>query len=108
MDNHYHLLLKTNKPNIFQCMQWFGTTYTHRYNLKHKRIWHLFQGRFKTFLVEKDEYQMCLSRYIHRNPLRAKIVRRLADYPWSSYPVCAYGKKPPKWLLTTSVLSHFE
>ncbi|MBE7546924.1 MAG: transposase [Planctomycetia bacterium] len=44
MDNHYHLLLKTNKPNIFQCMQWFGTMYTHRYNLKHKRIGHLFQG----------------------------------------------------------------
>ncbi len=105
MDNHYHLLLKTNKPNISKSMQWFGTTYTRRYNIKHKRSGHLFQGRFKNFLVENDEYLKLLSCYIHRNPLRAKIVRRLADYPWSSYPVYAYGKKSPEWLRTTPILS---
>ena len=92
MNNHYHLLLKTNKPNISKGMQWFGTTYTRRYNVKHKRNGHLFQRRFKNFLVENDEYLMLLSCYIHRNPLRAGIVRRLVDYPWSSYPVYAYGK----------------
>ena len=91
MNNHYHLLLKTNKPNISKGMQWFGTTYTRRYNVKHKRNGHLFQGRFKNFLVENDEYLMLLSCYIHRNP-QAGIVRRLVDYPWSSYPVYAYGK----------------
>ena len=58
MDNHYHLLLKTNKPNISQSMQWFRTTYTRRYNIKHRRSGHLFQGRFKNFLVENDEYLM--------------------------------------------------
>ena len=87
MDNHYHLLLKTNKPNISNSMQWFGTTYTRRYNIRHKRSGHLFQGRFKNFLVENDEYLTLLSCYIHRNPLRAGIVRRLVDYPWSSYPM---------------------
>ena len=95
MNNHYHLLLKTKKPNISKGMQWFGTTYTRRYNIKHKRNGHLFQGRFKNFLVENDEYLRLLSFYIHRNPLRAGIVRRLVDYPWSSYPVYAYGKNHP-------------
>ncbi len=105
MDNHYHLLLKTNKPNISKSMQWFGTTYTRRYNIKHKRSGHLFQGRFKNFLIENDEYLKLLSCYIHRNPLRAGIVRRLVDYPWSSYPVYAYGKKSPEWLRTAPILS---
>jgi putative transposase len=105
MDNHYHLLLKTNKPNISKSMQWFGTTYTRQYNIKHKRNGHLFQGRFKSFLIENDEYLTLLSCYIHRNPLRAGIIRRLVDYPWSSYPIYAYGKKSPEWLLTTPILS---
>lgn len=105
MDNHYHLLLKTNKPNISKSMQWFGTTYTRRYNIKHKRNGHLFQGRFKNFLIENDEYLMFLSCYIHRNPLRAGIVRRLVDYPWSSYPIYAYGKKSPEWLRTAPIHS---
>ncbi len=105
MDNHYHLLLKTNKPNISKSMQWFGTTYTRQYNIKHKRNGHLFQGRFKNFLIENDEYLMLLSCYIHRTPLRAGIVKRLADYSWSSYPIYAYGKKSPEWLLTKPILS---
>lgn len=105
MDNHYHLLLKTNKPNISKSMQWLGTTYTCRYNIKHKRNGHLFQGRFKSFLIENDEYLMLLSCYIHRNPLRAGMVKSLADYPWSSYPIYAYGKKSPQWLLTKPILS---
>ncbi len=108
MDNHYHLLLKTNKPNISKCMQWFGATYTRRYNNKHKRSGHLFQGRFKSFLIENDQYLMLLSGYIHRNPLRAGIVRRLVDYPWSSYLAYAYGKKSPEWLLTRPILSLFN
>ncbi len=105
MDNHYHLLLKTNKPNISKSMQWFGATYTRRYNIKHKRTGHLFQGRFKNFLIEDDEYLMLLSCYIHRNPLRAGLVSRLVDYPWSSYPVYAYNKKSPEWLFTKPILS---
>jgi REP element-mobilizing transposase RayT len=100
MDNHYHLLLKTRRPNLSRSMQWLGTTYTRRYNVKHHRCGHLFQGRFKNMLVQDENYIFQLSCYIHRNPLRAGIVKRLADYPWSSYPIYAYGKKTPEWLRT--------
>ncbi|MCP5005974.1 MAG: addiction module toxin RelE [Planctomycetes bacterium] len=107
MDNHYHLLLKTRKPNLSKSMQWFGTTYTRRYNITHNRCGHLFQGRFKNFLVENEEYLVRLSCYIHRNPVRAGITRRLVDHPWSSYPVYAYGKESPGWLCTGPIYSLF-
>lgn len=73
--------------------------------MRHKRNSHLFQGRFKNFLIENDECLIGLSCYIHRNPLRAGIVRRLVDYPWSSYIVYAYGKKSPEWLRTALIYS---
>ncbi len=91
MGNHYHLLLRTNMANISRSMQWFGITYTRRYNMRHCRNGHLFQGRYKAFLVEDDRYLLTLSCYIHRNPLRAGIVERLVDYKWSSYPAYASG-----------------
>jgi REP element-mobilizing transposase RayT len=108
MDNHYHLLLKTHRANLSKGMQWLGVTFTRRFNNKHVRSGHLFQGRFKSIIVENDAYLMQLSFYIHRNPLRAGIVQRLTDYKWSSYPVYAYGKKPPDWLSTQSILSRFR
>ncbi len=108
MDNHYHLLLKTTKPNISKAMQWFGTTYTRRFNLKNHRSGHLFQGRFRNFLVENEKYLVRLSCYIHRNPLRAGIVKRLADYKWSSYPVYACGKTSPAWLRQDVITSRFS
>ena len=107
MGNHYHLLLKTHRANLSKSMQWFGATYTRKYNIRHKRSGHLFQGRFKNFLIESPEYLLCLSCYIHRNPLRAKMVKRLADYRWSSYRVYAYGKKSPDWLNTDLIFSFF-
>jgi REP element-mobilizing transposase RayT len=80
MDNHYHLLLRTPKANLSRSMQWLGTTYTRRFNLEHFQSGHLFQGRYKSILVENDAYLMQLSYYIHNNPLRAGIVKRLIDY----------------------------
>lgn len=106
MDNHYHLLLRTQQANLSRGMQWLGTTYTRRFNIKHHRSGHLFQGRFKNMLVQDENYIFQLSCYIHRNPLRARLVQRLADYPWSSYPVYAYGKKPPEWLKTEALFLH--
>ena len=70
-----------------------------------RRSGHLFQGRFKSFLIENDKYLLILSCYIHRNPLRAGIVRRLVDYQWSSYRIYAYGKPSPEWLRTAVLLS---
>jgi putative transposase len=105
MDNHYHLLFRTNRANLCRSMQWFGATYTKRFNLRHNRSGHLFQGRFKNMLVQNDAYLLQLSHYIHRNPLRAGIVRRVADCKWSSYRAYAYGRKDPNWLNTDVILS---
>ncbi|WP_320041492.1 transposase [uncultured Desulfobacter sp.] len=107
MGNHYHLLLKTEEPNLSRAMQWLGTSYTRRFNIRHMQSGHLFQGRFKSILVQNDSYLITLSCYIHRNPLRAKMVERLSDYPWSSYQFYAYGKEEPEWLNTQMLLSHF-
>jgi putative transposase len=107
MPNHYHLLIKTNDPNLSRSMQWLGTTYTGHFNRRHNRSGHLFQGRFKSILVENDAYLIQLSCYIHRNPLRAGLVERLADYRWSSYLAYAYGRAQPEWLDTEFLLSQF-
>ena len=108
MDNHYHLLLRTPNANLSKCMQWFGTTYTRRFNLDHYQSGHLFQGRFKSILVQNDAYLMQLSYYIHNNPLRAGMVKRLINYRWSSYPAYAYNRRHPKWLNMELILSQLQ
>jgi putative transposase len=105
MSNHYHLLIRTNQGNLSKSMQWVGTTYTRRFNLQHFRSGHLFQGRFKSILVQNDAYLMQLSCYIHRNPLRAGLVNRLADYRWSSYRTYAYKASHTKWLNKDLIIS---
>jgi putative transposase len=108
MNNHFHLLLKTPQNNLSKSMQWFIGTYTRFYNIQWARSGHLFQGRFKSFLVENDAYLLQLSYYIHRNPLRAGMVRRLADYRWSSYRQYAYNDKIPHYLNTSTLLSLYS
>jgi putative transposase len=108
MSNHYHLLLRTHRANLSMAMQWFSGTYTRRFNNRHGRSGHLFQGRFKSILVQNDAYVLQLSCYIHRNPLRAGLVERLVDYPWSSYRAYAYGQKPVDWLRTGLILKQLK
>jgi len=108
MSNHYHLLVRTNHANLKKAMQWFGTTYTRRFNNRNSKSGHLFQGRYKSVLVQNNAYITQLSCYIHRNPLRAGIVSRLIDYKWSSYPIYAYAKKGPDWLSTQVIWSYFK
>lgn len=86
MSNHYHLLIGTPNGNLTKAMKFIQTKYAIYFNHRHRRSGHLFQGRYKALLVDKENYFLELSRYIHLNPLRAKVVRRLKDYPWSSYP----------------------
>jgi putative transposase len=100
-------LFRTNRANLCRSMQWFGATYTKRFNLRHNRSDHLFQGRYKNMLVQNDAYLLQLSYYIHRNPLRAGMVRRVADYKWSSYRAYAYGKSHQSWLNTGPILLQF-
>ena len=107
MDNHYHLLMRTRRANLSKSMQWLGATYTKRFNLRHFRSGHLFQGRFKNMLVQNDAYLLQLSYYIHRNPLRAGMVKRLSSYKWSSYRAYAYDDNVKKWLSTELILSQF-
>ena len=107
MSNHYHLLIETTCPNLSRAFQWFGTVYSSYLNRSHGRCGHVFQGRFKAFLIQDMPYLVRASYYVHRNPLRARIVPRLADYPWSSYPSYAYGRTRPEWLHTELILSNY-
>jgi len=107
MPNHYHLVLRTLRPNLSRAMQWLGVAYTNWFNARHARSGHLFQGRFKGFLVEDDSYLRRLLLYVHRNPLRAGLVERLADYPWSSYRCLAYGRGCAGWFRASRALGLF-
>lgn len=93
MTNHYHLLLETPKGNISDYMRHVNMRYTSYYSRRHKKVGHLFQGRFKGILVDRDAYLTMLSRYIHLNPVRIKSmksmpykekVQYLQGYKWSS------------------------
>jgi putative transposase len=85
MGNHYHLLVETPKANLSTFMHAIQSGYTTYYNKKRNRSGHLFQGRFKSILVDKDSYLLELSRYIHMNPVRAHRTERPENYPYSSY-----------------------
>lgn len=85
MDNHYHLLIQTPEGNLSKGMRQLNGVYTQANNRRHQRVGHLFQGRFKAILVDSDAYLLELARYVVLNPVRAGIVRRAQDWPWSSY-----------------------
>jgi REP-associated tyrosine transposase len=107
MDNHYHLLLETPSGNLPQIMRHINGAYTTYFNVKRARNGHLFQGRYKAILVEKDAYAKELSRYIHLNPVRAKMVEKLEQHPWSSYNYYVGRKDTPEWLNRSFILSYF-
>ncbi len=85
MGNHVHLLMKTEYESLGQCFKRIGASYVYWYNMKYYRVGHLFQDRYKSEAVETDDYLRAVIRYIHWNPLKAGIVKRLEDYTWSSY-----------------------
>jgi REP element-mobilizing transposase RayT len=102
MTNHYHLLVETPQPNLVAGMRWFQTTYTVRFNRRHRLGGHLFQGRYKSVVVDAEEqgYFATLSDYIHLNPVRARMIslqERLFDYRWSSYRFYAAREERPEW-----------
>ena len=108
MPNHYHLVVETPLPNLSQAVKWINVSYAVYFNRKRNRSGHLFQGRFKSILIEEDEYLQQLSRYVHLNPVRAGMVEDLSSYPWSSYPVFIGQNKKPAWLETDWLLSLFS
>lgn len=107
MTNHYHLLTETPHPNLSQAIKWINVSYAAYFNRKRRRCGHLFQGRFKAVLIDADEYLKHLSRYIHLNPVRARMVDLCRDYPWSSYPVFGGYANATDWLDTRWLLSLF-
>ena len=107
MDNHYHLIIETPKANISKIMHYINTSYSVYYNTKHRRVGPLYQGRYKAVLVEAEEYLHHLSRYIHLNPVRAKMVKDPLEYKWSSYKAYIGKEKQPKWLEMEFILMNF-
>ncbi|MFH1846882.1 MAG: transposase [Candidatus Omnitrophota bacterium] len=108
MTNHYHLEIETPEGNLSKVMQYINSSYTLYYNTKRRKKGHLFQGRYKAILVEKNEYMKELSRYIHLNPIKAKMVERPEEYEWSSYRYYLNSKGKPDFLETDFILSCFE
>jgi REP element-mobilizing transposase RayT len=92
MPNHVHLLLECGKTPLGKFMQGLQQSYTQYYNRKYKKVGHLFQGRYKAILCQRDVYLMELIRYIHLNPVRSKLAKRPQDYRYSGDPVYRSGK----------------
>jgi putative transposase len=107
MGNHYHLLLETPEPNLSRGMHRINSIYSQQFNKRHDRVGHLLQGRFHAILVEKERHLVELVRYVVLNPVRAGLVDRAADWPWSSYGATAGLRQAPAWLETEWTVSQF-
>jgi REP element-mobilizing transposase RayT len=108
MDNHYHLLIETPRANLSRGMRHLNGVFTQRFNRKHNRVGHLFQGRFKAILVEKESHLLELARYIVLNPVRAGMVKNPAHHRWSSYSATADIERAPQWLTVDWLLAQFD
>ena len=107
MGNHYHLLFETPDGNLSQGMRQLNGIYTQHFNRRHGRVGHVFQGRFKAIVVDRDSYLLELCRYVVLNPLRAGVVGSPGRYKWSSYRATAGVVRSPSFLTTDWVLSEF-
>ena len=103
MENHYHIVPRTHQPNLSRLMRHINGVYTQAYNRRHAQVGHLFQGRFKALLVDKDAYFLEVCRYVDLNPVRAGTVRQPGDWPWSSYRA-HIGQAPAASWLDSSAL----
>lgn len=108
MSNHYHLLIETPDSNLSKGMRHLNGVYTQRFNRSKNRVGHVFQGRYKAILVQKESYLLELARYIVLNPVRAQMVRSAKDWPWSSYRATAGFVDTKKWLAVEWILSSFS
>ncbi len=107
MGNHYHLLIETPEPNLARGMRQLNGVYTQAFNRAHGRAGHLFQGRYKAIVVEREAYLLELARYIVLNPVRAGMVAAAGAWPWSSYAASAGEARAPAWLSTGWLLEQF-
>lgn len=108
MSNHYHMVVETVEGNLAKGMRQLNGVYTQTFNRRHRRVGHVFQGRYKAILVEKDSYLLELSRYVVLNPVRAGMVKDAADWPWSSYPAMINQAPALTCLQVDALLGQFD
>ena len=104
MDNHYHLVIETPEGNLTKGMRQLNGVYTQAFNRQHHRVGHLFQGRYKSILVERESYLLEVCRYVVLNPVRAKAVEKPEAWRWSSYRGTGGLEKPQACLTTDWIL----
>ncbi len=107
MPNHYHLLIETSEGNLSRGMRQLNGVYTQSFNRRHRRIGHLFQGRYKAHLVEKESHLLEVARYIVLNPVRVRLAEQADKWPFSSYRSTAGLEKPHPCLTLDWVLAQF-
>ena len=107
MNNHYHLVIETPDGNLSKGMRQLNGVYTQAFNHRHHRVGHIFQGRFKAILVQKDSHFLELCRYVVLNPVRAKAVSYPGQWKWSSYRATAGTVQGHGCLTVDEILSHF-
>jgi REP element-mobilizing transposase RayT len=108
MDNHYHIVLETADENLSKGMRQLNGVYTQYYNRKHNRVGHVFQGRYKGILVERDTYLLELARYVVLNPVRAGMTKNINAWKWSSYKAMIGEVTSQPWLETDWILGEFS
>src|SRR4030067_3428811 len=107
MNNHYHLVIETPEGNLSKGMRQLNGVYTMRFNKRHKRVGHIFQGRYKAILIQKDSHLLEVSRYVVLNPVRAKAVTGAKEWRWSSYSATCGRDKLHPCLTTDWILGQF-
>ena len=107
MSNHYHLLIETQKENLSKFMRALNAQYAAYFNRKYKRVGHLWQGRFKSWFVTDEAYLYTLIKYIEYNPIKAKMVKTLKDYPYSSYSAFTNTSTPLSCLKSSVMFTQF-
>ena len=107
MNNHYHLIIETPDGNLSKGMRQLNGVYTQAINKQHRRVGHVFQGRFKGILVQKDSHFVEVCRYVALNPVRAKTVGHPRQWKWSSYRATVGNSQPHSCLTVNEILSHF-
>ena len=105
MSNHYHLIIETPDGNLSAGMRQLNGVYTQIVNRRHQRVGHVFQGRYKAILVDRDSYLLELSRYVVLNPVRATMVKHTRHWKWSSYHATIDKDLRPEWLHVDWLLS---
>ena len=106
MGNHYHFVLHSAMANLSQLMRHINGVYSQAFNRRHSKVGHLFQGRFKAILVDRDAYLLEVCRYVELNPVRAGMVDAPQAWPWSSYRAHIGEADAPQWLDTEGVYGH--